>query len=138
MTQLDEVLETIRRSFELGRSGLFEEFSELHAENYTRFSDLPPLRLQDRDEALKLKASLLSELVDFEYEIVNPSIQLMGNIALALFYMRYKGLAVNDYAFEGQRVEATVRCSVLLQKTVQGWKIVHEHLSKAHESFLPD
>ncbi|MEM1946324.1 MAG: nuclear transport factor 2 family protein [Candidatus Caldarchaeum sp.] len=138
MKEADEVLETIRKCFELGRNGLFEEFTALHAENYTRFSDLPPLRLQERDEALKLKASLLTELVDFEYEIINPTVELMEDMALAVFYMRYKGLAVNDYAFEGQMVNVTVRCSVVLQKSEHGWRIVHEHMSRTLEGLLPD
>ncbi|MEM2236899.1 MAG: nuclear transport factor 2 family protein [Candidatus Caldarchaeum sp.] len=138
MNPSDEILETIRKCFELGKNGMFEAFNELHAENYTRYSDLPPFRLQERDEALKLKASLLTELVDFEYEMMQPTVELMEDTALAVFLMRYRGMAVNDYAFEGRMIDATVRCSVLLRKTKQGWKIVHEHLSKIPEGFSPD
>ncbi len=138
MNQVEEILETIRKSFEFGRQGLLDEFNELHAQNYTRFSELPPYRLQERDEALKLKASLLTDLVDFTYQIMHSTIVVMDDTAVAVFMMKYRGMAVNDYAFEGRIVDAMVRCSMVLRRSVDGWKILHEHISKIPEGFSPD
>ncbi len=138
MGQVEEVLETIRRSFELGRKGLVDEFNELHDQNYTRFSELPPYRLQERDEALRLKASLLRGLVDFTYQLIYPTIVVVDGAAVAVFLMKYRGMAVNSYAFEGRIVDATVRYSMVLQRSANSWKILHEHISKIPWGFSPD
>ena len=137
MEEVKEVLGFLARVFEAGRNGLWEEFESLHSPGYTRFSDLPPFRLQSREEALKLKLSLLTELIDFEYEFVEPRVDFRDGFAVASFILRYRGMAVNDYAFEGRLVDSVVRCTAVLEKTGDGWRILHEHLSRTPEGFSP-
>ncbi|MEM2095635.1 MAG: nuclear transport factor 2 family protein [Candidatus Caldarchaeum sp.] len=136
--ETDEVVNTIKVSLEFSKNGLVDEVLELHHQDYTRFSDLPPFRLQSRDEALKLKLSLMTELVDFEYRMTEPKVVIMGDVALAVFTMRYRGMAVNNYAFEGRMVDAAVRCSVVLRRVGRSWKILHEHVSRVPEGFSAD
>ncbi|MEM1943612.1 MAG: nuclear transport factor 2 family protein [Candidatus Caldarchaeum sp.] len=136
--ETDEVVNTIKVSLEFSKNGLVDEVLELHHQDYTRFSDLPPFRLQTRDEALKLKLSLMTELVDFEYWMTEPKVVIMGEVALAVFTMRYRGMAVNSYAFEGRMVDAAVRCSVVLKRVGRIWKILHEHVSRVPEGFSAD
>ncbi|MEM0383374.1 MAG: nuclear transport factor 2 family protein [Candidatus Caldarchaeum sp.] len=136
--ETDEVINTIKLSLEFSRNGLIDEFQELHHQDYTRFSDLPPFRLQSRDEALKLKLSLMTELVDFDYRMTEPQVVIMGDVALAVFTMRYGGMAVNNYAFEGRMVDAAVRCSMVLRRVGRSWKILHEHVSRIPEGFSAD
>jgi len=133
-----EVLDVVRKAYDFGRQGIYEKFSAIHASGYTRFSDLPPFRLQEREEALKLKESLLTQLIDFEYELINPKVAIHGDVALASFIMRYRGMAVNDYAFEGRIVDTLVRCTVILIREDGEWKIVHEHFSRIPEGFSPE
>lgn len=138
MMEADKVVKTIKQSFELSRNGLADELLDLHDLSYTRFSDLPPFRLQSREEAVKLKLSLMTELIDFDYRMTEPSVSVLGDVAVAAFVMRYRGMAVNNYAFEGRMVDSTVRCSMVLKKVDGRWKIVHEHVSRVPEGFSPD
>jgi hypothetical protein len=137
LERAEEVLSFLARVFEAGRNGSWEEFESMHSPGYTRFSDLPPFRLQTREEALKLKLSLLTELIDLEYEFLEPRVVVMERFAVASLILRYRGMAVNDYAFEGRLVDTVVRCSIVLEKTENGWRILHEHLSRTPENFPP-
>jgi len=55
-----------------------------------------------------------------------------------VFNLRYQGMAVNDYAFEGKLVKGVSRCTTVLKKTSQGWRILHEHYSRVPEGFSSD
>ena len=129
-----EVLETVLRVFEAGRRGDEEEIKNLHSDNFTRFSELPPLHLQERDEALKLKTSLYTELIDFNYRIENFNVRLLSdNVALATFTLSYEGVYIYSYTFEGRPFTMNVRCTSVLVKEGSSWKIVHEHYSRLQE-----
>lgn len=132
---VEEIYQTICRSFEYGRQGLSEQFNETHSEDYTRYSDFPPFRLQERDEGLQLKMSLLTQLVDFEFTIENFRVIASGELAVAVFILRYSGMAVNDYAFEGKLVKSVARCTVVLRRYGREWRILHEHLSRVPEGY---
>ncbi|MCS7137287.1 MAG: nuclear transport factor 2 family protein [Candidatus Caldarchaeum sp.] len=134
----EEIYQTVLKMFELGKQGMSEEFNDLHSSEYTRYSDLPPYRLQEREEGLQLKMSLMTQLVDFEYSVENFRVLTSGHLALAFFTLQYKGMAVNDYAFEGKFVKGLARCTLVLEKVGGCWKILHEHLSRVPEGFSLD
>ncbi|BAJ49877.1 conserved hypothetical protein [Candidatus Caldarchaeum subterraneum] len=136
--QAEEVYRVVVEALEAGIRGDEETFNDLHSHGYTRYSDLPPYRLQSREEALKLKISLLTQLIDFEYSLENFQTFYHGDVAVACFLLRYRGMAVNDYAFEGRMVEGVARCTVVLEKNGDKWRILHEHLSRVPEGFSAD
>ncbi|MCX8201561.1 MAG: nuclear transport factor 2 family protein [Candidatus Caldarchaeum sp.] len=131
----EEIYQTVVKSFEAGKQGLSDDFNDLHSARYTRYSDLPPYHLQERDEALQLKTSLLTQLVDFEYNIENFRVITVQDTAVAFFILHYRGMAINDYAFEGKVVEGSARCTLVLERIGGSWKILHEHLSRTPEGF---
>ncbi|HID04432.1 MAG TPA: DUF4440 domain-containing protein [Candidatus Caldiarchaeum subterraneum] len=134
MSDEQEVLETILKVFEAGRNGDADGVKMLHSERFTRYSELPPLHLQGRDEALKLKTSLYTELIDFKYQIDDVSIvMLSGDTALATFTLSYEGVYIYSYTFEGRPFSMHVRCTVVLVKEDGGWRILHEHYSRLDE-----
>ena len=134
MSAEQAVLETLLKVFEAGRNGDAESMKMLHSEQFTRYSELPPLHLQERDEALKLKTSLYTELIDFKYEINDVSIRMLSdNAALATFTLSYEGVYIYSYTFEGRPFSMQVRCTAVLVREGGEWKILHEHYSRMDE-----
>jgi hypothetical protein len=82
--------------------------------------------------ARKLRTS--SALSNPDLTVQNP---LLQTLLQPRHILRYRGMAVNDYAFEGRLVDTVVRCSIVLEKTENGWRILHEHLSRTPENFPP-
>ena len=131
MSNEREILETILKVFEAGRRGDAEGIKMLYSERFTRYSELPPLHLQLRDEALKLKTSLYTELIDFKYQINDLNVvMLSGDAALATFTLSYEGVYIYSYTFEGRPFTMNVRCTAVLVREGGGWKILHEHYSR--------
>ena len=127
-------METILRVLEAGRRGDADEIKSLHSESYTRYSELPPFHLQERDEALKLKTSLYTELVDFSYRVEDFSVRMLAeNVALATFTLSYEGVYIYSYTFEGRPFTMKVRCTAVLVKEGGDWRILHEHYSRIPE-----
>jgi len=125
------VLETITKVFEAGRNGDAEMIKQLHSNSYTRFSELPPFHLQERDEALKLKTALYTELIDFNYKMENVNIRIISDsVAVAAFNLSYEGVYIYSYTFEGRPFSMHVRCTAILVKEDGEWKILHEHYSR--------
>lgn len=129
----EEILRVVRRVFETGKEGNLETFRQLHSTHYTRFSDLPPYRIQEKDEALKLKGSLYSELVDFTYQMSDIEVKVLGDVAVVTFLLKYGGVYVYGYTFEGRPLSITSRCTVVLVREDGEWRIIHEHYSRIPE-----
>ena len=51
-------------------------------------------------------------------------------MAIATFYLRYKGVFVNDYSFEGSTVSGRSRVTMVVAKFGDDWRIVHHHASR--------
>ena len=124
-----KVMETILKVLEAGRRGDADTIKQLYSDDFTRFSELPPYSLQERDEAIKLKASLYTELVDFKYDIRDIQIKVFNDTALATFTLTYEGMYIYSYTFEGREFRMRTRCTVVLLREGSEWKIVHEHYS---------
>jgi len=125
-----EVVEVIRRVFEAGSRSDLEGVKSLHSNSYTRFSDMPPYRIQSCDEALKLKMSLFSELIDFSYSLSDIEVKMVGDVAIVTCILTYRGMYVYSYTFEGRPISVQTRCTTVLAKEEGEWKVLHEHLSR--------
>jgi len=74
-----------------------------------------------------------ANISDYNYSIDELRLDLLGDVVVASFYLSYSGMFVNDYSFEGSPVRARTRVTMVLGRTPEGWKIIHEHFSR-----LPD
>lgn len=133
--EINRITETVNKIFAAGQMKDFETLRALHHPDlsFTRFSDLPPFGRQGTEEAMRLKESLFRDLIDFAYKIEDVNIDLYGNVAVATFYIDYRGVYVYSYTFEGREFRQKARCTLVFHKKDSFWYIVHEHLSKFPE-----
>jgi hypothetical protein len=95
----------------------------VNAEIYSRFDDWPPGSLMLGKDALKSEADALKVLDDYRYTISGLAIRVIGDAAIASFYMQYDGM-IRKRSFV---VES--RVSIVLAKKESQWRIIHEHFS---------
>lgn len=133
--EINRIAETVNRIFSAGRMKDFETLRGLHHPDlsFTRFSDLPPFSRQGPEEALRLKESLFRDLIDFDYKIEDINVDLYGDVAVATFYIDYRGVYVYSYTFEGRDFRQKARCTFVFHRKDSFWYLVHEHLSKFPE-----
>jgi len=99
-------------------------------ESFTKFDENPPFARQNPDEALIHEQAAFANISDYTYQVDELRVDLFGGLAVATFYLTYKGIFVNDYSFEGSPVGSKDRVTMVLSRTQRGWKIVHEHFSR--------
>lgn len=94
---------------------------------YTKFDDWPPFTRLEGEYALNEEAKALKVLVNYEYEVSGWRIDILSNVAVASFYIAYRGRI--------RRIDFDIksRVSVVLLKRNDAWKIVHEHFSRIAE-----
>ncbi|MEM2770600.1 MAG: nuclear transport factor 2 family protein, partial [Nitrososphaerota archaeon] len=68
-----------------------------------------------------------------EVEVRDVRVSVFGDVALATYLVKYKGMLVYQYRFEGQLISVTAFCSSVLVRGSEGWKIVHEHFTRIPE-----
>jgi len=122
----------IRTFFEAGKNKDLTALADFHASRdlFTKFDENPPYTRQTSDEAFVYEQSAFANISDYNYSIDELRIDLLGEVAIASFYLSYSGMFVNDYSFEGSPVRARSRVTMVLARTPKGWKAVHEHLSR--------
>ncbi|MBI2183595.1 MAG: nuclear transport factor 2 family protein [Thaumarchaeota archaeon] len=139
MTQSDNFsndAEQIRRLitalFEAAKQRDFVLIAGLHSdeEGFSKFDDSPPYRKQNYGEAMMHEEAAFAGISDYHYKIEDLKINVFGEAALATFYLKYGGVAVDSYSFRGQSVEVESRVSMVLRRKPRGWLIFHEHLSR--------
>lgn len=124
----------ILEMYEAMREADYERLADLHSsDGYTRYSDLPPYGLMDIEESLRAKASLMTQIQDFGYEITNLAVRELGGVAIATYEVSYGGILVYDYRFEGRSFRVRSRCTAILIKEAGRWRILHEHHSRIPE-----
>lgn len=123
---------TIRAFFEAGKNKDLTSLADFHAsrDQFTKFDENPPYTRQNSDEAFVYEQAAFANISDYDYSIDELRIDLLGDVAIASFYLSYSGMFVNDYSFEGSPVRARTRVTMVLARTQKGWKSVHEHLSR--------
>jgi len=129
--QRKEVASVIFAFFEAGKNKDLAALGGFHSsqDSFTKFDENPPYTRQSSQEAFIHEQAAFANISDYEYQIEDLRIDLLQNVAIATFYLTYKGIFVNDYSFEGSPVASRARVSMVLSKTERGWKMVHEHFS---------
>jgi len=122
----------IRAFFEAGKSKDLTALADFHGprDQFTKFDENPPYTRQNSEEAFVYEQAAFANISDYNYSIDELRIDLLGDVAIATFYLTYSGMFVNDYSFEGSPVRARTRVTMALARSPKGWKMVHEHLSR--------
>jgi len=118
--------------FEAGKNKDLASLGGFHQsrEAFTKFDENPPFTRQNADEAFIHEQAAFANISDYSYRIDDLRVDLIGDVAIATFYLTYRGIFVNDYSFEGSPVGSKNRVTMVLSKAKQEWKIVHEHFSQ--------
>jgi len=125
-----EVSALIRSFFEAGKEKDLTSLMGFHSPSvFTKFGDTPPYTRQNSEEAFVHEQAEFANISDYQYRIEDLRIDLLGEAAVATFYLSYKGVFVNDYSFEGMTVSSRSRVTMVLAKFRGSWSIVHEHFS---------
>jgi hypothetical protein len=95
---------------------------------YTKFDDWPPFTLQDSREAASNERGAYKVMKDYSYQIQDYRDNVFGDIGLAAFSIHYSG-TIRDRNFD---VES--RVTMIMKKSDQSWKVVHEHWSRFPET----
>ncbi len=125
-----EVASVIFAFFEAGKNKDLTSLGRFHSvRNFSKFDENPPYTRQNSEEAFVYEQAAFANISDYNYEIEDLKIDLVGQVAIATFYLTYRGIFVNDYSFEGKTVGSKSRVTMVLSNLPEGWKIVHEHFS---------
>jgi ketosteroid isomerase-like protein len=130
-----EVAALITAYFEVGKSKDLTNLSRFFAppQYFTKFDESPPYTRQDSDDAFMYEQARFANISDYEYKIDDLRIDVVGFMAVATFYLEYKGVFVNDYSFEGSTVGGRSRVTMVVGKFGDQWRIVHHHASRFEE-----
>ncbi len=130
-----DIEETIRGFFEAGKNKDLAALATFHAprDQFTKFDENPPYGRQNSEEAFVHEQAAFANISDYSYSIDDLRIDLLGDVAVASYYLAYSGMFVNDYSFEGSPVRAKTRITMVLVRAPNGWKMVHEHFSRLPE-----
>lgn len=135
MSEKKRIAATVYAVFEAGKNKELSLLEELHSNSgkFTKFDDFPPYTRQELQQAIIYEQAAFANISDFQYNIDQLRIDMLGEVAIATFYLDYKGVFVNDYSFEGRPVSNRSRVTMVLAKEAGRWKIVHEHFSTIPE-----
>jgi ketosteroid isomerase-like protein len=127
-----EIEATIRAYFEAGKNKDLAALADFHASRdlFTKFDENPPYTRQNSDEAFVYEQAAFANISDYDYSVDELRVDLLGNVAIASFYLSYSGMFVNDYSFEGSPVHSRTRATMVLARTPKGWRFIHEHFSR--------
>jgi len=130
-----EVAALITSYFEVGKSKDITTLSSFFAppQYFSKFDESAPYTRQNSDDAFMYEQARFANIADYEYKIEDIRIDVIGFMAIATFYLSYKGVFVNDYSFEGSTVAGRSRVTMVVGKFADEWKIVHEHVSRFEE-----
>jgi ketosteroid isomerase-like protein len=135
-----DVENSVRAFYEAGKNKDLAALADFHSSKdaFTRFAENPPYTRQNSEEAFVYEQAAFANISDYSYSIEGLRIDLLGDVAVATFYLAYSGMFVNDYSFEGSPVRSRMRVTMVLSRTPRGWKAVHEHFSRFPESASTD
>jgi len=105
-----DVASVIFAFFEAGKNKDLSALGEFHApRDFSKFDENPPYTRQDSDEAFVYEQAAFANISDYDYKVEELRVDLIDNVAIATFYLTYKGIFVNDYSFEGRSVGSKSR-----------------------------
>jgi ketosteroid isomerase-like protein len=130
--EIKSIEAVITAFFEAGKNKDLTSIASFHApdDRFSKFDENPPYTRQNSEEAFVHEQAAFANISDYSYTIDGLRIDLLGDTAVATFYLAYKGMFVNDYSFEGSPVGSRARVTMVLSREKEGWKIAHEHLSR--------
>jgi ketosteroid isomerase-like protein len=126
-----EVSAFIESFFEVGKTKDLTSLMAFHspAALFTKFDENPPYTRQNSEEAFIYEQAGFANISDYEYKIEEQKVDIVGDVAIATFYLTFTGVFVNDYSFEGMTVGSRSRVTMVVARFRDGWKIVHAHFS---------
>ena len=126
-----EVIKVIESFFDVGKTKNFSVLREIQMNDsmFSSFSDVPPYNLKNYSDTITLEELRFSSISDYEYKIIDPIINMFGNIAIVKFRLMQKGMLVDNKSFTGEHIIIHGRATFVLLKR-KNWKIIHYHLSK--------
>jgi ketosteroid isomerase-like protein len=101
--------------------------SIIDVRRYTKFDDWPPYGRQDADTGLKNEFGAYQVLSNYDYDLTNLKVDIIGDLAIATFNIHYSGL------MRGKTFEVNSRVTTILMRQDSEWKIIHEHYSRMTE-----
>ena len=127
-----DVTAVITAFFEAGKEKDLPALAGFHAPApiFSKFDENPPFTRQNSEEAFVYEQAAFANISDYAYRIENLKVDIIGEAAVATFYLTYSGIFVNDYSFEGSPTGSHVRVTMVLARSASGWKIAHEHFSR--------
>jgi ketosteroid isomerase-like protein len=122
----------IRAFFEAGKNKDLATIADYHSSRdlFTKFDENPPYTRQNSDDAFVHEQAAFANISDYNYQIDDLRVDLVGDVGIATFYLTYTGMFVNDYSFEGSPVSSRARTTMVLVRAHNGWRIAHEHISR--------
>ena len=126
-----EVIKVIESFFNVGKTKNFSTLQDIQLNDsiFSSFSDVPPYDLKDYSTTIVLEELRFASISDYEYNIKNTKIAILGNTAILTCELMQKGMLVDNKAFTGKHIIIHGRATFVLLKKVN-WKIIHYHLSK--------
>ena len=126
-----EVEMFVHAFFEAGKNKDLSSLGGFHAPSslFSKFDESPPYTRQNAEEAFIYEQAAFANLSDYQYGVEDLRVDIVGDVAIATFYLTYKGIFVNDYSFEGSTVGSRSRVTMVLARIDGNLKIVHEHFS---------
>lgn len=130
-----EVESIVYAVFEAGKNKDLTSLAGFHAPSslFSKFDEIPPYTRQNAEEAFIYEQAAFANISDYEYKLDELRIDVIQDVAIATFYLTYKGVFVNNYTFEGRTVGSKSRVTMVLARLADGWRIVHEHFSPFQE-----
>ena len=130
-----EIEDTIGAFFEAGKNKDLTALADFHAprDQFTKIDENPPNSRQTTDEAFVHEQAAFANISDYDYSIDELRVDLLGDVAVATFYLNYSGMFENNYSIEGSPERARSRVTMVFGRTPKGWKIIHEHFSRMPE-----
>ncbi|MBI3858629.1 MAG: nuclear transport factor 2 family protein [Thaumarchaeota archaeon] len=118
--------------FEAGKNKDLTTLSDFHSSPavFSKFDENPPYTRQNSEEAFVYEQAAFANISDYSYQIDDLKVDLLGDAAVATFYLTYKGMFINDYSFEGSPVGSRARVTMVFNRTGRGWRMAHEHFSR--------
>jgi ketosteroid isomerase-like protein len=131
-----EVEALITSYFDIGKSKDITSLSGFFAPSqyFSKFDESRPFTRQNSEDAFMYEQARFANISDYEYKLEDLRIDVIGFMAVATFYLDYKGVFVNDYSFEGSAVSGKSRVTMVIGKFGDSWKIIHQHSSRFPDS----
>jgi ParB family chromosome partitioning protein len=131
VSEREKIQEVVINEFKFASLEDFESFKNVHlfGEGFTMYTSIPPLNRIENSFAMAKKYEWFSKIIPLlSWQIEDLDIKILGQTtAMATFSVHYEAMHMKKLVKTGSRV------TMVLVKTHNGWKIIHEHWSSLGE-----